>query len=222
MNKEKVFIVSNNKCATSSFKNLLSGHFAVAPQGETTAIAHHLLGLTKVPRAIGFLLLRRLIERYGAFQDQPFSYKFLLPWLVKNYPNQKFIHVQRDEMEWYQSLVQHHIFRRLGLEPVFDDRGSLIWTQELEEAMERRPLGGFPLYERVMARFGTSRANPYEIDALVAYHAEHTRQGRELLSGGQGLLLRIEELGSSSTHKKVEEYLGLKLPPIPRSNIARR
>ena len=72
---------------------------------------------------------RQLIARADVFRDVPFSTSRFLPWLLRHYPDSIYIHVSRASEDWYHSLINHHIKRRLGEAPTFNTFGSLIWSE---------------------------------------------------------------------------------------------
>jgi len=215
---DKVFIVSNNKCGTTSLKHYF-GDAGWEVGNQKTA---ELLSISEVMQStstVSPLTWKRYISSAQVFQDVPFSVAGFLPWLLTNYPEAKFIHVSRPAEEWYRSLVNHHITRRLGVEPSFTSDGSLVWTKELRNASEDQPYRGYPVHAIVQARNGTTEESPYDFNVLCGRHEFQQRQARALLADRKSLLLDLEDLSKSSTAVVLADFLGLhNSQSLPHSN----
>jgi hypothetical protein len=219
---DKVFIVSNNKCGTTSLKQYFR-HTGWTVGDQKTA---ELLSISEVMESsstVSPLTWKRYISSAQVFQDVPFSSASFLPWLLINYPNAKFIHVSRPAEDWYKSLVNHHITRRLGVEPSFVGDGSLVWTDEIRKASDAQPYRGYPVHKIVQARNGTSDDNPYNLEVLCGRHEFQQRQARTLLAKRKSLLFDLDDLSAPSTASVLADFLGAESSPsIPHSNKADR
>lgn len=207
MNK-KIFIVSHNKCGTTSLKQFLGGvGLKVANQSSAEKLFFAQL---MDPRArFGPAAWRKYISKSQVFQDVPFSDSSLLPWLLNHYPEARYIHVSRPSDEWYLSLINHHINRRLGEVPSLNEDGSLKWTEDLEQVSSGLPYLGYPLHKLVQARYGTSRGDPYNRAVLCARHEFQQKQARILLSSRNSLLLNLDELRLRDSGQRVLKFLGI-------------
>lgn len=152
--------------------------------------------------------LANFISHYNAFQDLPFSSPDLLPWLVSNYRSSRYIYVVRDSHSWYQSLVNHHIRRRLRIEPTFSSSGSLIWTVELRRASLHNHYRGTAMLEAVTKLYGTAVDDPYNKGHLVAYNLRHVRSALALLPKMSTLFINFHELGRRDTLEELRQFVG--------------
>lgn len=215
---EKVFIVSNNKCGTTSFKHYFRDT-GWRIGNQKTAELLSISEMMESTSTVSPLTWKRYISSAQVFQDVPFSRASFLPWLIKHYPDAKFIHVSRPAEEWYRSLVNHHITRRLGVEPSFASEGSLVWTKEIREASEARPYRGYPVHTIVQAHNGTSDESPYDFTVLCSRHEFQQSQARTLLTPRRSLLLDLDELREPTTASVLANFLGTQSSPsLPHSN----
>jgi hypothetical protein len=215
---DKVFIVSNNKCGTTSFKHYFRDTgWKVGNQKTAELLA--ISELMDSTSTVSPLTWKRYISSAQVFQDVPFSGAGFLPWLLVNYPEAAFIHVSRPAQQWYGSLVNHHITRRLGVEPSFGGEGSLIWTKEIRKASDAQPYRGYPVHKIVQARNGTSDESPYDFAVLCGGHEFQQRQARAVLADRRSLLLDLDDLSKPSTASVLAEFLGAENPSsLPHSN----
>ena len=215
---DKVFIVSNNKSGTTSFKHFFrDAGWKVGNQKTAELLA--ISELMESTSTVSPLTWKRYISSAQVFQDVPFSGASFLPWLLEHYPDAAFIHVSRPAGEWYRSLVNHHITRRLGVEPSFGSGGSLIWTEEIRKASEAQPYRGYPVHTIVQARNGTSDESPYDFAALCGRHEFQQRQARAVLLGRRSLLLDIDDLSEPGFGSVLADFLGTHNPlSLPHSN----
>jgi hypothetical protein len=215
---EKVFIVSNNKCGTTSLKHYFRDTgWKVGNQKTAELLA--ISELMENTSTVSPLTWKRYISSAQVFQDVPFSGASFLPWLLANYPDATFIHVSRPAQKWYRSLVNHHVTRRLGVEPSFGGEGSLIWTEEMRKASDAQPYHGYPVHKIVQARNGTSDESPYDFAVLCGRHEFQQRQARAVLAGRRSLLLDLDDLRKPSTASVLAEFLGAEnLSSLPHSN----
>jgi hypothetical protein len=215
---DKVFIVSNNKCGTTSFGQYFRD-IGWKVGNQKTADLLFISEVMERTSTVSALTWKRYISSAQVFQDVPFSDAGFLPWLLAHYPEAKFIHVSRQAEQWYRSLVNHHITRRLGVEPSFKTDGSLVWTKELRKASEAQPYRGFPVHTIVQARNGTSDENPYDFTVLCDRHEFQQRQARTILADRRSLLLDLEDLSQPSALGVLADFLGLEnSPAFPHSN----
>ena len=215
---DKIFIVSNNKCGTTSFKQYFRD-MGWKVGNQKTAELLSISEAMESTSTVSPLTWKRYISSAQVFQDVPFSGASFLPWLLTNYPDARFIHVSRPAAQWYRSLVNHHITRRLGVEPSFRSDGSLVWTKELRKASEAQPYRGYPVHEIVQARNGTSDENPYDFTVLCDRHEFQQRQARTVLADRRSLLLDLEDLSEPSTTVVLANFLGLhSSPAFPHGN----
>jgi hypothetical protein len=214
----KIFIVSHNKCGTTSLKAFFRENgFRVGRQKVAEAL--HYRELLDSGSTVGKSDWVNYIESAQVFQDVPFSTAGFLPWLVRNYSDALFIHVSRDSESWYQSLIFHHVKRRLGMEPYFDNLGSLLWSNELEVASTARPHGGYALHKIIMARYGTPPDSPYRKSTLTAQHQFQQTQANDLLRDRRSLMLDLDSLGRGETNETFAKVLRLdEMFPIPHRN----
>ena len=97
----KIFGIGHNKTATTSLEAILKAYgFAMPKQHEqeTLAVKQSLRG--------NYEPLKRLVERFDAFQDLPFSEGHCYVVCDALFPNSKFILTIRDEEEWFNSFVK--------------------------------------------------------------------------------------------------------------------
>jgi hypothetical protein len=214
----KVFIVSNNKCGTTSLKRYfreLGWRVGDQKTAESLAVSQ----LMKPTSTVAPSTWTRYISSAEVFQDVPFSGSDFLPWLLRHYPQSWFIHVSRPEKAWYRSLVNHHVGRWLEIEPHYGEDGSVIWTREMTKASESKLYLGHPIHHIVQARNGTTAHDPYNFAVLCARHDFQQRQARMVLSGRRSLLLDLEDLNKPSAGRVFADFLGLEnVTPVPHSN----
>lgn len=194
---KKVFIVSDNKCGTSTLKHLFKQMgFNVANQGDAESLYFdELLEGGSMIRSRDW---RQLIAQADVFQDVPFSTSRFLPWLLQHYPDSIYIHVSRASEDWYHSLINHHISRRLGEVPTFNTSGSLIWSEQLERKSAYKPYRGIPLHTIVARRYETPPSDPYHKESLINGHEFQQQQARSLLADFDSILLSMSDLSSGS------------------------
>jgi hypothetical protein len=216
----KVFVVSNNKCGTTTMRRYLQSlGWNVAPQDVAEALAWSWIGLSDGAQAESPAAWRRYIEAHDCFQDVPFSWAAWLPRLVACYPTDRFIYVRRDANDWYRSLVRHHFVRRYRREPVFGADGTALWTPELARAAEASPYQGVPLHRAVAFIFGTSLDDPYRKQVLVEYHERHMAQALRLLPNVDSFIMSLHELDRADTAARLADFLGLeRIVRIPHEN----
>lgn len=216
----KVFVVSNNKCGTTTMRRYFESlGWRVAPQDVAETMAWAWLGLAESCAGETHETWRSYIDAHEVFQDVPFSWSAWLPRLLHAYPTAKFIYVRRDADEWYRSLVRHHFVRRYSQEPVFDEDGTACWTPELARAAERCPYRGVPLHRAVSFIYGTTPDDPYRKQVLVEYHERHMTQAMRLLTQVDSFIASLPELDSPDTAARLAAFLGVgRVRGIPHEN----
>lgn len=100
---KKVFCVGANKTATTSLRDVLVrlGYKVPNTQLQERTIGNSL-------RQGDYSPLKRLVRKYDAFKDIPFSIEQNYAILDALFPNQKFILTVRDPDAWFDSLVAFH------------------------------------------------------------------------------------------------------------------
>lgn len=220
--QEKVFVVSNNKCGTTS----MAGYFHsigmdVAPQAIAEDLARDWNGLLDHPGGSSKKAWETYIDSHEVFQDVPFSRASWLPRLILTYPSARYVYVQRDADSWYTSLVNHHFIRVFGVKPMFDHRGSVIWSHELTQRADVRRYRGGDLSKGATLRFGTTHTNPYDRATLIDYHNRHMAQAKRLLPQVDSIMLSVDELSTPESGERMAEFLHLpEVVPMPRLNMA--
>jgi len=191
--------------------------FDVARQADAEAL--YFAQLLDDSLNIGSQEWMNLISLATVFQDVPFSTSNFLPWLLRHYPEALYIHVSRFADDWYQSLIRHHITRRLMVTPKFDDSGSLVWSEEIEMASNARRYRGIPLHLIVAARYGTPTSDPYRKTALITNHEFQQRQAQVLLADRDSILLSLDDLRSGVTSQLFNKRFGIdRVRTIPHMN----
>lgn len=202
----KIFVVSDNKCGTTSLRKWAEQlGLNVGDQVE----AEELVSSQIQGAPLNLWAWRNYISKSTFFQDVPFSNKDFLPHLASLYPREKYIYVTRDAEDWYRSLISHHIYRYYGYHNlVLQEDGSPLWTAELEGISNTKTYRGLEMTRWVTHRYGTSAENPYEKRLLCNYHQSHLEQARKTLPKLDSLFIKIEELSSKRTARKVAKFIG--------------
>jgi hypothetical protein len=216
--ERKVFVVSDNKCGTTTLMDYFMqiGWSVGSQETAETLYFSELLGSDSEVSAKDWL---EYISGAEVFQDVPFSTPRFLPWLLNHFPDALYVHVKRNSDDWYTSLVHHHIGRRLGIAPQFSAGGSLIWTSDMETLSNAGPYRGFALHRIVQARYGTHSEDPYNKSVLTLAHDFQQHQARGLLSDRDSLLWELHELHDPQVAHQLAQKLGLAtVVPLPWSN----
>lgn len=99
----KIFGIGFNKTGTTSLQAILRLYGFSMPVQRTQEIL-----LTQQTYSGNYEPLKQLVDRYDAFQDQPFSQGQVYVAADALFPNSKFILTERDPEEWYQSLCRFY------------------------------------------------------------------------------------------------------------------
>jgi hypothetical protein len=99
----KIFCIGFNKTGTTTLEGVLRGYGYDLPDQEEQEAR-----LTEACFRCDYTELRRFVERYDAFQDQPFSQGETYAVVDALFPNSRFILSERDPEEWFDSMTRFH------------------------------------------------------------------------------------------------------------------
>jgi len=99
----KLFCIGYNKTGTTTLEAVLKGYgYAMPNQQEQEA------RLTQACFRCDYTELRRLVERFDAFQDLPFSQGEIYAVADALFPNSRFVLSERDPEAWFDSMTRFH------------------------------------------------------------------------------------------------------------------
>lgn len=191
----KVFCVGANKTGTTSIEQVFRGlGLKVAPQYRVEKYFYD------VDFDLKCELFWRWIDKFEAFQDAPFSWSWVLPELIRRYPNACYVLTTRNVDQWYTSIKTHH-FHELGLS--VDASGA-----DIMNAITRCTYISPGYFEKALARLH----GPIGIDSLYSediwkkHYINHVSVARSLLKGKRFLEISLSEETDTS---KICHLLGL-------------
>ena len=105
MGNEKIFVISRQKCGTTSTGVFLRDHGinCLSPDGRT----NRLWALLVQNNQFKTVVQDPLIDQYQAFEDNPWWMRGVPQQLLSEFPSAKFILVKRDKNRWFDSLKSH-------------------------------------------------------------------------------------------------------------------
>lgn len=170
--------------------------------------------------------LRKLCDKYDAFQDLPFSQGVIYAILDSMYPESKFILTVRDSNEWFDSLVRFHlggILKKAGVkkieefnEDTFKDKNIYIRKNYLYRAARRNAtiIKG----DRVHYDWSLLYDREFRIAAYEARNQEIVKYFH-----GRGNQLLVIDVGKEKDTSKIVKFLGFsedrirKMPHLNKS-----
>jgi hypothetical protein len=159
---QKVFCIGMNKTGTTSLKAALAEFgYKVGNQPDAERLLPNYLQGNFEP-------IINYCKTANAFQDVPFSYTELFPYLDKAYLGSKFILTVRDNAdEWYSSLTRFHakIFNTTDRKPPS--------AKQLRDKLDYRGRNWF--YKSIVEVFQTDDQNPYNEKVLKTYYHNHIK-----------------------------------------------
>ena len=105
MSKEKIFVISRQKCGTTSTGEFLRDHGikCLSPDGRTNRLWSIFVQNNQFEK----VFQHPLISEYQAFEDNPWWMRGMPQKLLSQFPEAKFILVKRDKNSWFDSLKSH-------------------------------------------------------------------------------------------------------------------
>ena len=105
MSNEKIFVISRQKCGTTSTGAFLRDHgiTCLSPDGRT----NRLWALLVQNNQFKTVFQDPLLDQYQAFEDNPWWMRGVPQKLLSEFPTAKFILVKRDKNRWFDSLKSH-------------------------------------------------------------------------------------------------------------------
>lgn len=105
MRKDKIFVISRQKCGTTSTGIFLRDHgiTCLSPNGKT----NRLWSLLVQNNQFETVFQDPILNEYQAFEDNPWWMNGMPQKLLSKFPKAKFILVKRDKNRWFDSLKSH-------------------------------------------------------------------------------------------------------------------
>ena len=205
----KIFCVGKNKTGTTSLEYVFRRlGYKVAPQWEGERfMAHSQLNPTED--------FWRWVERYEVFQDAPFSWTWMLDEVYARYPGAKFILTLRDEVDWFESVKNHH-FEHLKLMPAATD--PEIAAAMKSDSYIRR---GYFYDQHCRNHPSATVSGFYDADVHKRTFRDHNAYVRERIRANQLLALSVSE---EPTTEAICRFLDLPknfIKPMPVLNQRR-
>lgn len=195
-NGPKIFCVGRNKTGTTSLKKaFLDLGYRVGVQRTAEALydQHYFT------RDFGPIL--RYCRTAQVFQDVPFSCPYFYVALDQAFPGSKFILTVRDNAsEWYSSLTRFHAreWGTNGLPPTADQLRAAPFLRK-----------GFAY--NLVKLYGTTDAEPYHRETLIAHYERHNAAVREYFRHRPQDLLEIN-LTAPDSYRNFVDFLGVRSP----------
>ena len=209
--KEKVFIVSNNKCGTTTLKHhFKKNKFNVAPQWLFEVIFYNLYYKKK---NIFFPIFNYLISKYDCFQDVPFQNLKIVNYLIKKYPDSLFIQITRGGESWYKSLMNHQKIELLNrnLVNANDDLSAL---KKATKKMYYR----FVTQEFIITKtFNISNELIYDRETFISKHQKLQENIQKSLKEKNKIIIKIEDLNEKFPDE-IKRYFDLPHNTIQTKN----
>jgi hypothetical protein len=131
-----------------------------------------------------------------AFQDSPFSYPKTWRYLVKSYPNARYIYTYREPEDWYNSITRFHSKK-------FSKNKEIPTREELQKAKYRYPGMMWDFYK---ANFPTDEPELYKKETIVRLYKERRTEVEEYFEGKENLL--ILDVSHQDSYKRLCTFLG--------------
>lgn len=103
--KKKYFYTGFQRCGTKSFKNIINqNNFETVSWPECDA---NNWGIKAVEKKFDEIIKSKDFDKNNYYEDFPFHVYDFVVFLSKKFSNSKFIHVQRNPIEWFESMISH-------------------------------------------------------------------------------------------------------------------
>jgi hypothetical protein len=205
----KIFIIGQNKTATSSMRKILIDLGFRSPKTQEQELA-----IVEPIRTGQFEVVRDFVKNYDAFKDIPFSSEHFYVVFDVLFPDSKFILTIRDEGEWFRSLVsfQKKVFNFRYIyqanEAFFKDNDIYLQKNYLYKNFKRIILGidYTRLGEADAIYYDWSKV--YKRDFRINQYLNRNEQIARYFNDRPGSLLIID-LAKELDTKKIVDFLGL-------------
>jgi hypothetical protein len=192
----KYFCIGRNKTGTTSLKKAFEDLGYIVGDQRT---AEHLYDKHFFKE--NFEPILKYCETAAVFQDVPFSYFKLLPYLDERFPASKYVLTIRDDTEqWYQSITRFHAKR-------FGNNGTTPSYVDLQNATYVRK--GF--MTRTIEAHGTTKADPYNRSIMCSHYEKHNADVLEYFKNRPDDLLVIN-LSQAHAYLDFVSFLGVNSP----------
>jgi hypothetical protein len=192
----KIFCVGRNKTGTTSLMKAFQDLGYVVGDQRT---AENLYDQHYFKRE--FAPIIAYCQSAQVFQDVPFSCPHLFVALDQAFPGSKFILTVRDEADqWYSSLTRFHA-------KLWGTDGAPPTASELRAASYIRT--GWA--SNLMKLYGTTDAEPYHRETLIAHYERHNAAVREYFRYRPQDLLEIN-VSAPDSYRAFIDFLGVRSP----------
>ncbi|MEY8767069.1 sulfotransferase [Francisella philomiragia] len=190
--RTKYFCIGRNKTGTTSLARAfkLLG-FVVGDQREAESLYDKYFFDNKFNEIVEYC------KTAEVFQDVPFSYHKVIPYIDKAYPNSKFILSIRDTSEqWYNSITKFHakFFGKDGRVPTYED---LVNAEYIRKGFMTRVVDGH----------GTNAKEPYNKEIMIEHYNRHNQYIIDYFKDRPDDLLVIN-LPEKGSYQKFCEFVG--------------
>ena len=192
----KVFCVGRNKTGTTSLQKAFQDlGFAVGDQREAEILYDKYYFKREFKPIVDYCRSAQV------FQDVPFSCPHLFVALDQAFPGSKFILTERDEAgQWYASLTRFHakLWGTDGAPPTADQLRAAPYIRR-----------GWA--SNLLKLYGTTDADPYHRDTLIAHYERHNAAVREYFRYRPQDLLEIN-VSAPDSYRAFVDFLGVRSP----------
>ena len=192
----KYFCIGRNKTGTTSLKKAFEDLGYVVGNQKAAELLYD-----KYFFEDDFEPILRYCATAAVFQDVPFSYFKILPYLDERFPDSKYILTIRDNTDqWYQSLSKFH-------SKLFGKNGQIPSYEDLQDATYVRK--GF--MTRAIEAHGTSKADPYNKAIMCAHYEKHNSDVLDYFKDRQEDLL-VLNLSQENSYESFVNFVGVNSP----------
>jgi len=200
----QAYTVGTAKSGTTSFARLFEENYRAAHEPAMNETIDQILDVycgEAGERALDAFVRAQDEALWLEMNSSQLNY-FLLPALLRVFPDAKFVLPIRNPYEWVDSFINHQLGRPVRDE--FSEETAVRWEKYRDLRFQAGKKEPHPPEEKVLEEHGL-----YTLDGYLSYWAEHNEQVIAQVPSPQLLILRTSDIDESMG--RVSAFLGI--PP---------